>query len=366
MKIEKTHQLFSSLGELFKQTVGRTSLRRDLESIYLFYLSSREREQLARMSFFKRHWFLALWFFKSILAKLSRVRRLLLIVAFVLLLAPDNHARPGVAFIFLFAILILELKDKLLAHDELRAGQAVQSALRPQKCPDIEGWEVFFYTRSANHVGGDLIDCFTLAEGQTLFTLGDVSGKGLAAALLMAQLQAGTRVLAHQKSNGALTTLLQELNQHYCRSGLAQSFISFIALEIEPHCGTIRFANAGHLPPLHISGKNVRELAKGGPALGLSAKATFAEERIELERDDFLFVYTDGVTDARNELGNFYGDERLLRNLRENSGDSARALGEKMVNYLDVFVGQAPRNDDATFMILKRKNEEIIDDHSRC
>ena len=348
------HRFIAALGELFQQTLGRTSLRRDLESIYLFYLSSKEREQLAAMSLFKRAWFLFLWFFKSILAKLSVVRRLLLIIAVVLLFAPEKNPRPLASFFLLFIVLVLELKDKLLAHDELRAGQAVQSALRPHECPNIDGWDVFFYTRSANHVGGDLIDCFRLTSDRFAFTLGDVSGKGLAAALLMAQLQAGVHVLAHQNAEGTLPLLVEQLNRHYCRSELASSFISFIYLQVEPSSGIIRFVNAGHLPPLLVSSQSVRELAKGGPALGLSVLSKFTEQTVELEKEDFLFVYTDGVTDARNDLGDFYGDERLLRNLREYSADSARALGERIVTNIDLFVGQTPRSDDATLLILKR------------
>jgi phosphoserine phosphatase RsbU/P len=349
------HELFSAVREIFQQTIGRTSLRRDLESIYQFYLSSKEREQLAAMSPPKRTWFRVLWFLKSILLKLSPARRFLLIIALFLLLAPNQQSRPVPAFIVLFLILLLELKDKLLAHDELRAGQAVQAALRPNACPGIAGWDVFFYTRSANHVGGDLIDCFEVKHDQFAFTMGDVSGKGLAAALLMAQLQASVHALAFQNQrDNSLPALVSQLNRLYCRAGLANSFISFIFLLLEPSSGVVRFANAGHLPPLLISNRQVRELGKGGPAFGLMEKAKYNEETVTLQKNESLFIYTDGVTEARNELGDFYGEERLWRNLREHSEGSARALGEKIVSYLDVFIGQMPRSDDATLLILKR------------
>lgn len=349
------HEVFNTLRELFQQTIGRTSLRRDLESIYQFYLSSKEREQLAAMSPPKRTWFRVLWFLKSILLKLSTVRRLLLIISLFLLLAPNQQSHPFWAFFVLFLILVLELKDKLLAHDELRAGQAVQAALRPHACPGIAGWDVFFYTRSANHVGGDLIDCFEVKQDQYAFTMGDVSGKGLAAALLMAQMQASVHALALQNPHDvSLPALVGKLNRLYCRAGLANSFISFIYLQLEPNSDIIHFTNAGHLPPLLISNRQIRELEKGGTALGLMDKAEYKEESVTLQKEDCLFIYTDGVTEARNELGEFYGEGRLWRELREHAGESARILGERIVAYLDLFVAQTPRSDDATLLILKR------------
>ncbi len=302
----------------------------------------------------KRVGYLLVWFFRSIFQKLSPVRRLLLFLAFLFMLGLGGEPQPFSAFCLIFLILVLELKDKLLAHDELRAGKAVQTALRPAECPDISGWEVFFHSASANHVGGDLVDCFPYGDG-VAFTFGDVSGKGLAAALLMAQIQASARILAQQNNGASAAKWVQELNRFYCRQRLASTFISFIFLPLRPNCGEIALVNAGHHPPLLLRDGEVSELPKGGPALGLTPRTLYSEISIHLDKGDALALYTDGVTDARNAAGEFFGDERLLNLLRRRWGESAETLGKSLVEALDRFVGRAPRMDDATLLILRRK-----------
>ena len=156
----------------------RTSFYQDVRSIYEFYLPPNERAKLNSMGLFKRSLYRSAWFIKSILSKLSLSRRFLLLISFFLLFSSEDQSRFFVGYALVVVILLLELKDKLLAHDELKAGRAIQEAMRPQECPELEGWDAFLFSQSANEVGGDLVNCLQANDSRTCFMVGDVSGKG--------------------------------------------------------------------------------------------------------------------------------------------------------------------------------------------
>ncbi|MBN1561950.1 serine/threonine-protein phosphatase [candidate division KSB1 bacterium] len=344
---------FGMIRKDLKETNLKTSLGRDLRAVYEFYLSAKEREELAKMGWFRRWLYRVFWIIINILKKLSPFRRLLLLLSIILLFDTENSSRMLGGYIVLFIVLLLELKDKLLARDELKAGRAVQAALRPESCPTISGWDTFFYTRSANDVGGDLVDCIQLNDDRFGFMLGDVSGKGLGAALLMAQLQASVHALAPLTKS--ISKLVTQLNDLYCRGGLSNSFISFIYFDIRPNSGKLTFVNAGHMPPVIIRNSTLQEWSKGDAALGLEKKAKYREETLNLDANDLLIVYTDGLTEARNDRGDFWGEERFFTLLPTLTKLDCKSMGEKIVQAVDAFIGNAVRSDDLTFLIVKRK-----------
>lgn len=359
VKNKNSNPLKSLLTEFRAAVRGlklRKSLSYDLHSIYEFYLTPKEREKLAAMGKLQKWVYRVIWFAVSILSKLSIFRRLLLLLSLYLLLFDMQNLTKLIAgYAVLFLILLLELKDKLLAHDELQAGRAIQEALRPQHCPVVEGWDVFLSSQSANQVGGDLLDCLKIDEQHTGFMVGDVSGKGLPAALLMAQLQASVQALvSHIPSMSQLAT---QLNALYCRNDLKNNFISFIFLKTTSKSGLVDYVNAGHLPPVLIHGGKANELQKGGLALGLSPRQSYKKESVTLTKGDALLIYTDGVTEARNEQGKFYGEERLFRLLESLGQGSASFIGQSIISDLKAFSGDAGRSDDMTIMIIKRTEE---------
>ncbi|MBN1465860.1 serine/threonine-protein phosphatase [candidate division KSB1 bacterium] len=343
---------FGTIRRDLKETNLKTSLGRDLRGVYEFYLSSKEREELAAMGWFRRWLYRVFWLIINILKKLSPFRRLLLLLSIILLFDIENSARMIGGYLVLFIVLLLELKDKLLARDELKAGRAVQEALRPETCPPVAGWDIFFYTRSANEVGGDLVDCIRLTDDRFAFMLGDVSGKGLGAALLMAQMQASVHALA--TSTKSISRLVTQLNELYCRGGLSSSFISFIYFDIRPNSGKVTFVNAGHIPPVIIRNGILQEWSKGNPALGLEKRAKYREESFSLDANDLFVVYTDGLSEARNEHGDFWGEERFFALLPTLIKLDCKSMGERIVQTIDAFIGDALRSDDLTFLILKR------------
>ena len=345
---------FGTIRQDFKDVNLPTSFRRDLRAIYEFYLSQHERQQLANMGWFRRWLYRIFWFIKSIFLKLTPFRRILLFISLILLVGTQDTSRLTVGYAIIFIVLLLELKDKLLAHDELSAGRAVQAALRPDQCPKISGWDAFMFSQSANEVGGDVVDCLELEEDRFAFLVGDVAGKGLGAALLSAQLQASVHALAPTIKSP--NKLVAQLNQLSCRGGLSSRFISFIYLEIKADAGKITFVNAGHMPPFLLGGENVEELQKGGVALGLDAKAKYKDQIVTVNSGDVFIVYTDGLTEARNPGGEFFGEAQLQHLLSSLSHLDCAEMGRRILEHIKKYMGDAPRNDDLTFLILKRKN----------
>jgi hypothetical protein len=344
----------------------KRTLRQDLKDIYHFYLDYETKKRLAQMGRVKRWFFQIFWLLKSLILKLSPIRRILLVVSLILLFMGRSNINVDggtisfnnilqIGFIFLLIILMLELKDKLLAQDELAVGRTVQQAFIPQRNPSLNGWGIWLYTQPANDVGGDLVDYLKITEDKLQIALADVAGKGLGAALMMAKLQATLRALA--PNYRSLAALGAQVNEILCRDGLPNRFASLVYLELESNSNVIRILNAGHMPAIFIQDNKIQEMPRGSPALGLKRGITFNEQRIELKPGEVLFIYSDGITDARNEAGKFFGEKRLMRLLQRDSGLSIEKIGKSILNEVERFIGDARLYDDLSMVILKRISE---------
>jgi serine phosphatase RsbU (regulator of sigma subunit) len=343
----------SSHGDL-EQT-----LRRDLKDVYHFYIDEDSRRRLAGMGPLGKSFYFIVWLAKSMFFKLTPARRVLLIASVA---APTlsfqvegaDFRLDGVGYLILLVILLLELKDKLTARDELEVGRAVQVALLPRQNPQISGWDVWLYTEPANEVGGDLVDYLQINEGRWGVALGDVAGKGLGAALLMAKLQATLRALA--PGFDGLGEMGTELNTIIYRDGLRNRFASLIYLELVPDSGDLHVLNAGHLPPVVMAKGKAHEMPRGGPALGLLPRWAYEESVVRLRTGETLLVYSDGLTEAINERGEFFGDRRLQELFSQIDGLSAEGMGKRLLDEVDQFVSGGPRSDDLSLLILKRES----------
>lgn len=332
----------------------RRTMRQDLEEVYQFYLDAETRGRLDEMDQATRWFHLTGWLLKNSILKLTPVRRLSLLGGIFLFLwgVIGNFPALIFGFLFLLFVLILELKDKLLAQDELMTGRAVQFALMPREHPSLSGWETWLFTRPANEVGGDLVDYLMEDENRLLLALGDVAGKGLGAALYMAKLQSTLRAIA--PNYDSLSDLGKEVNTIFLRDGLRDRFISLVYLELVSTTGKVRVLNAGHMPPMVAHDGSVEEMPKGAPALGLMRGSAYEEQHVVLEVGDVLLVYSDGLTEARDDHGQFFGERRLkalmpsLRNL------SAEDAGLFLLKELERFTGDAKPSDDLSMMVIKR------------
>ena len=341
-----------------KPTIGRTFFE-----LQEFYLGAHNRERLLGMGKIRRGIYLVFWLLKSLFFKLTPARRVLLALSVVLMWQATNVEHHGditqisIHFPFLgiaalLLILMLELKDKLVARDELEAGRSVQRALMPDPNPTIPGWDVWLFTRSANDVGGDLVDYVPVANRRFGIVLGDVAGKGLPAALLMAKLQSTLRALAFEETS--LAALGQKTNRILCRDGLPNRFATLVYLDVGPQSGSVRVLNAGHLPPLILRGTTLEELPVGGMALGMLPEATFLEQHVELAHGEVLIVFSDGLTEAINGRDEFFGDERLRTQLLALARMAAQSIGTGVVAAVDAFVGDARPHDDLSLIVLRR------------
>jgi serine phosphatase RsbU (regulator of sigma subunit) len=249
-------------------------------------------------------------------------------------------------------VLMLELKDKLVARDEIDVAREVQLNLLPREHPVIGGWEVWSSTRPANDVGGDLVD-YLHEHGEIGVVLGDVAGKGMGAALLMAKLQATLRALATDHAD--LADLARRLNEILHRDGLDNRFATFFYASIRPGAGRLRWVNAGHNPPLLLrAGGAVEELPASGLPLGVLPGISYTESRVELDSGDLLAIYSDGLSEAADGEEEEYGPERLAALLPGLAALSLEQAGAAILADVDRFTGNRRLQDDLSLVLLRR------------
>ena len=341
----------------------RRMIDRTLVELQDFYLDADARERLLAMGKVRRAFYLAARLLKSLFLKLTPARRVLLALSVVFMLQAASVERNGetthisiqfpfLGIVTLLLILMLELKDKLVARNELEAGRSVQRALMPDKNPTIPGWDAWLFTRSANDVGGDLVDYMPVDSQRFGIAVGDVAGKGLPAALLMAKLQATLRALAVEETS--LVTLGQKTNRILCRDGLPNRFATLVYLDVCARSGSVRLLNAGHPRPLVVRGTTLEELPIGSIALGMLPEATFSEQNVDLADGDVLIIFSDGLTEAMNDRDEFFGDERLRARLPALARLAAEDIGTRVVAAVDEFVGDRRPHDDLSLVVLRR------------
>lgn len=347
-----------------KQIKIKAELRTEYKSLKDYYLTEERKKKLETMGKFKKFFIIPWWLLKALFFRLTPFRRILLIIGIILILISNrtsvnsdqvniNLFGPAMfaGLIFLF-ILALELKDKLLARTELEEGRAVQKALMPDVNPEVAGWDIWLYTEPANDVGGDLLDFLKLSQEKICISVGDVAGKGLSAALLMAKLQSTIRAIVPDYIT--LSDLGQKINTIFCRDSLPKLFASLIYTEINIESGEIRILNAGHLPPILIRDSGKEKLKITSPAFGLVPTAHFEEQQLNLNHREYIVIYSDGVTEARNEEGDFFGEHRLESILLNVSNHPSETVGKMILNTVNSFIGKAKSHDDLTIAVIKR------------
>ncbi len=348
------------------QTISfQKDVKREFRELRSFYITEEQNKRLAEMNPFRKSFRLTIWTIKSLFLYLTPLRRLLTVLGLFLLIFGNNFIVINenstqsnnmglLGGAFLFIVLMLELKDKLLAKDELEAGRKVQQALMPEQSPKVSGWSVWLYTRPANEVGGDLVDFLKIGDTRNGIVIGDVAGKGLHAALLMAKLQATIRAIAADYNS--LSRLCTKINSIFFRDSLANIFASMLYLEIKPDNPQVRFVNAGHLPPYLIRQlpDEIKEISKSNPAIGLMKDFSYNEDVLELQKGDMIIAYSDGVTEARNEYGQFFEKERFVKVLSRIKNYTFENIGHAIINEVDYFVGDSPVVDDLSLIIIRK------------
>jgi phosphoserine phosphatase RsbU/P len=301
--------------------------------------------------------------FWSMLRKLSPARRLFLLLTMVLafLSVIGFHFlvfTRGIEFILAFGglliLLALVLGDHISMKRDIEIAREIQRWLVPRRAPDVPGIDVAFATRPAKTIGGDYYDAFRRAtDGPLLIAVADVSGKSVPAAMLMATFQASLRALASAK--GSLSDLVGGLNRQVCANSQAGRFTTAFLAELDPATGDLTYLCAGHNPPvLKREDGTFERLKSDNIPLGIELKEDYKTGFTRLEPHDLLVIYTDGVTEARNEDRNEFGEARLLSIIQMAGGERAALTLSNIMRNLDEFVGAAPQHDDITCMIVRR------------
>jgi serine phosphatase RsbU (regulator of sigma subunit) len=246
----------------------------------------------------------------------------------------------------------IEEADRRARRDLSQAAEIQRSAL-PSRAPSLAGADVAGFNVACRTVGGDYYDYFPYTDARTGLALGDVSGKGMPASLMMMALHARVQVLAEDP--GSLGTFMTRLNKATCVNCPSNRFITFFFCVLDASTGELTYANAGHNPPVLLRANGAAEMVEGGgPVLGLLPMAPYGEMRARLEPGDLLALYSDGVTEADNTAEEEFGEARLIEVLRQNRTEPAAAIVQAVRNALAAFTAKAPQADDITLVIAKR------------
>lgn len=240
-------------------------------------------------------------------------------------------------------------------EDDLNLARQIQRSLLPPCSLAIAGWEACYHYEAVGAIGGDYCDLIPCGQGSSLFFLtGDVSGKGIAAALLMSHLNAICRTLLA----GAATVqaVLEQVNRLFCNSTLSPHYATLVCGRATPS-GEVEIGNAGHCPPILLRDGRARIVETGGLPVGLFCNTSYTTHRIELEPGEHLILYTDGVTEATNAEGEEYGLDRFQEALTRAWRQTAEDVAEGAVADLRRFAGRGRRLDDLTILALRRAQE---------
>ena len=329
----------------------------------------------------KRVFRVARGLFWALVMKLSPARRVLFLIALVLLVLPSFTVRFDEAGIDvqtqsltfwggvgLLILLALELADRVMMKRDLEIAREIQSWMMPATAPAVPGVDIAFATRPANTVAGDYYDAFfrpttgdsgpespaQASSERLLLVVADVAGKSIPAALLMATLQASLKTLAGLPSS--LLELVGRLNQYACAQNVGgRRFTTAFLAELEPTTGSLSYVNAGHNWPVlrRVSGEMER-LEAGGLPLGIMTDARYGCGSTSLAAGDLLLIFTDGLVEAEDAKEQEFGEPRMLGILGGVSGKSATEVLKQIMASVDAFVGLERQHDDITCMVVRR------------
>jgi sigma-B regulation protein RsbU (phosphoserine phosphatase) len=247
-------------------------------------------------------------------------------------------------------------KEKTLVkmQEEVRLAARIQTELLPKSPPSIAGYEIVGKTFPAQEVGGDYFDFIPIDDTRIAFCLGDVTGKGLPASLLMANLQATLR--GQTLTTGSPKTCLERSNQLLYQSTSPEKFATlfYAILDLQNH--QIHYSNAGHDNPYLCSGRAATKRLKiGGIPLGMLPDFTYEQESVPLEDDSILVAYSDGVTEAMNAQEGMFGEERIAAVIDQHKLAPASEIIDHLVSAVKTFAAGYPQSDDITVVVMRRK-----------
>lgn len=246
----------------------------------------------------------------------------------------------------------LSREEQRALEEDLDTAARIQKSHLPQLETEVAGWDIAFAFEPAGPVGGDCCDVLT-HEGseEVTFLLGDVSGKGIPAAMLASSLQATVRSLA--VPGVGVGSLVEKANRVFRSASFSRSFATLVCGRVSTD-GSVEVCNAGHCPPLLSASGCIREIAPTGLPVGTFLSSSYGSHELCLEEDDYLVAFTDGLTEARDASGAEYGSDRLATVLSSLERPSARAVVAACLADLHAHTGGGARGDDLSLLVIRR------------
>jgi len=238
-------------------------------------------------------------------------------------------------------------------EEELAEARRIQQFLLPQQSPSIDGLDIGIFSLPARQVGGDYHDFIELPSGELGIVVGDVAGKGMPAALLMASVQASLR--AYAETSYSPKYIISQVNNLLCRYTESHKFVTLFYGVLNPQSGTLTYSNAGHNYPLIFRKNECVWLDSTGMPCGILENAQYGEARIKINPGEIALFYTDGITEAMNSDEMMFGEQRLKNLVSKNSHLNLTDLVNSIREELSRFVGNESQFDDLTLVALKIK-----------
>jgi sigma-B regulation protein RsbU (phosphoserine phosphatase) len=244
----------------------------------------------------------------------------------------------------------LDTVERRALEDDLEYAGKIQRALLPEKEIKTDKWEFAHHYHPAGIVSGDFYDLIPANDGSQIFILGDVSGKGVSASIMMSNLHALINSL--QSFNLPINEILQKANRLFCESTLSTNYATLVVGRAVPD-GTVEICVAGHNPPLIVKDGEVTQIGATGIPVGLFCNAEYDVERFKLNKNDFLFLYTDGLSEASvNETE--YGTDRIKEHVAELNGLNAKQIVAEVLVKQQTFLGRTKFEDDITVAAISK------------
>ncbi len=256
-------------------------------------------------------------------------------------------------------------KEKERLQSELEIAREVQSQLYPKAAPDVKGLRVRALCKPARMVSGDYYDYDMVGDSLLAIALGDVAGKGISAALLMATLQSSVRTRLSFSRDAAIfndceptlstAVLVSNLNNQLYKTTSPEKYATFFLGVFDTGTARFHYTNAGHLPPMLFRKGKVTNLEIDGTVVGAFPFADYGESHVYLEPDDLLLCYTDGITEPENAYGEMFGDERLVETVQRNLNKTEDQILDAVVEAVLAWTGAGELQDDMTLVIARCK-----------
>ncbi len=252
------------------------------------------------------------------------------------------------------AMLYEERFEKQRIEQELAAAAKIQANLMPQEIPELKGVKIAARNVPSRIIGGDFYDFIPFGDSHLGVVIADVSGKGIPGAILMASARASLR--AYLEDPHEVKDAIARLNRVLCRDTQSDQFVTLFYGMFDSNDRTFTYTNAGHNPPMLFRNGKIIPLQTGGLVLGIFPDAIYEEEKIDLQENDLLVLYTDGITEAQKD-NEYFGVKRLSRIVEENKDVSPEKLIETILTKVSEFDDYSSPNDDTTIVVLKFDNK---------